>query len=173
MLNALLSNLYSQIIKNKYFLEVEILVNSDNKEKTSGRKAQELIERAKGNYIAFIDDDDEVSESYIEQVLKAVESNPDCVATNGTYWIDGRFVANWYLSKDFTDVNVSSVLYHRRTNHISPVLREHALKAGFPDKSNAEDKAYSEALNPFLKSETTITEPIYHYKYVTSNKEYK
>ena len=37
------------------------------------------IERAKGRYIAFIDSDDLVSENYIEKVLEAIETNPECV----------------------------------------------------------------------------------------------
>ena len=46
------------------------------------------------------------------------------------------------------------------------------LAAMFPDKSNAEDKAYSERLNPFLRTEVSIPQPIYHYKYSSQNKEY-
>ena len=37
------------------------------------------IKKAKGEYIVFIDSDDLVSEDYIEQVLKSIESNPDTV----------------------------------------------------------------------------------------------
>ncbi len=65
MLNSLLANLYTQIVKGNYYFNVEVLVNRDNKEITSGEKANELLRAAQGKYIAFIDDDDEVSDSTV------------------------------------------------------------------------------------------------------------
>lgn len=175
MLNSLLKNLYNQIIEGNYYCDVEVLVERDNKEMTSGAKANLLLSKAKGHYIVFIDDDDEVSSEYIKLILKATESNPDCVGTRGTYSIDGRGSIEWELSKDFIDSDDYSsgrLTYKRRTNHISPVKRELALMAMFPDKSNAEDKWYSERLIKHLNTEIKINELIYHYKYSSQNKEY-
>jgi glycosyltransferase involved in cell wall biosynthesis len=167
----LLTELYSQIIDCRAFLKVEILTNIDSKQKSTGVKRNELLLAAQGQYIAFIDDDDEIYPCYIREILKAIESEPDCVATCGHYSIDGGTKQFWKLSKDFTDHDSGGVLY-RRANHLTPVRRELALEAMFPDKSNAEDKAYSERLNPHLKTEVEITVPIYHYKYQSYNKEY-
>jgi hypothetical protein len=55
---------------------------------------------------------------------------------------------------------------------LTPVKRELALQAMFPDKSNAEDKEYSSRLNPFLKIEVEIKELVYHYDYRSYDKEY-
>ena len=48
------------------------------------------LKKAKGEYIAFIDSDDMVSEDYIEQILKAIETDPDTVYLS---WksMDGKF----------------------------------------------------------------------------------
>ena len=175
MLNSLLANLYTQIIKGNYYFSVEVLVNRDNKEITSGEKANELLRSAQGKYVVFIDDDDEVSENYIELIINAIEEDADCIGTTGTYTIDGGRPTRWYLSKDHIDRDDwqgGELVFLRRTNHISPVKRNLALCAMFPNKSNAEDKEYSERLRPFLKTEAKITQPIYHYKYSTQNKEY-
>lgn len=174
-LNALLDNLNLQIKSNRFTDIVEVLVNVDNKEITSGAKANILLQQAKGEYIVFIDDDDEVPTYYVREIIRATYTKPDCIATNGTYTIDGRNEIQWFLSKDFDDCDDWStgvLSYKRRTNHISPVKRELALLAMFPDKSNAEDKAYSEKLIKHLKTEVKIDPPMYHYKYRTQNKSY-
>jgi glycosyltransferase involved in cell wall biosynthesis len=167
----LLTELYKQIIDTRSFLTVEILTNIDNKEKTTGAKRNELLLSAHGEYVCFIDDDDEVYSWYISSILKAIETSPDCVATCGHYSVDGGEKQFWKLNKDFSDHDSGGILY-RRSNHLTPIKREHALKAMFPDKSNAEDKAYSERVNPYLKTQTEIYEPVYHYKYQSQNKEY-
>lgn len=48
------------------------------------------LKRAKGEYIAFIDSDDMVTEDYVEQILMAIEPEPDTVYLS---WksMDGRF----------------------------------------------------------------------------------
>lgn len=155
---------------------VEVLTCVDNKEKTTGAKRQELLEQAKGKYIIFTDDDDWPAPYYIEEMLKAIESGADCIGIEGTYIVDGGHPVRWKLSKDYDNEDKhenGELILYRKTNHITAVKRDLALKAGFPDKSNAEDKAYSEALNPHLKTEYRVEKPMYEYRYSSHNKEYK
>lgn len=167
-LTTLLNHLYSQATS-----EVEILFEVDNKEITSGAKANKLLSRAIGKYVIFIDDDDWVADYYISELLKACDSDADCFAINGFYSVNGSGEVKWRLSKDNQDRDVienGELIYLRHTNHITAVKREIALVHGFPDISNAEDKAYSQKL--VLKSEYTIEPPMYWYRYSTHNKEY-
>ena len=166
-LKDLLSVLSPQIDSKK---SVELIINTDNKTSSTGRKRQLLLEQAKGKYIVFIDDDDHIDSEYVPLILEAVKSNPDCVATNGWYTDNGK-ITNWYLSKDLENENKNGVFY-RTTNHISPVKRELALLAGFPDISFGEDAEYSKRLKPLLKIETRIDKLIYHYDFKNHNKEY-
>lgn len=155
--------------------EVEILIDIDNKLVSTGEKRNRLVNSAKGDYIVFIDDDDEVPGYYICSLLDAYESNADCFAINGKMTTDGAKEIKWRLSKDYENVTIKENgvdVYLRKTNHITAVKREIALLAPFPNKSNAEDKSYSDAINKFLKSEFVISLPMYHYKFSTKNKEY-
>jgi glycosyltransferase involved in cell wall biosynthesis len=155
---------------------VELLVYTDTKGKTTGEKRNTLLNQAKGKYVVFIDDDDWVPDYYVKEMLIACTQEPDCVAINGYITTDGKDKIRWKLSKDYENITVSEkgeLVYLRKTNHITAVLREHALKAMFPDKSNAEDKGYSEKLNQFLKTEIYIEPDMYHYKYSSINKEYQ
>ena len=176
-LDRLLRSLYSQILSlpPDYAALVEVITDVDNKEVTTGEKRNRLLNRALKDYIVFIDDDDHVYPNYVRLILDAIQSGVDCVATCGHYSENGGALIFWKLSKRFQNENKHDgqrLVFYRKANHLTPVKRELALKAKFPHISNAEDKAYSEALNPYLNTETEITEPIYHYAYLTYNKEY-
>lgn len=131
-----------------------------------GTKRNGLLARAKGDYIIFADDDDEVSPNYISLILKAIETNPDSVAINGTITINGGPERQWFISKKNKGWWEQDNIYYRCPNHISPVRRELALKVGFPEIAFGEDYQYSMALLPLLNTETIIEEPIYKYIYV-------
>lgn len=153
------------------------LIYDDNEKDTTGMKRNRLLEKASGKYIVFIDADDEVPPYYIEEILKGAEADCDCMGMLGYMTTDGANEIGWELSKDFpndTIIRDGKKFYTRKTNHISPVRRELALQTMFPDKSNGEDKDYSDRLNPLLKTEYKITMPdMYHYKYSSFNKAYK
>lgn len=57
---------------------VEILGFFDNKKRTVGEKRQNLLDLAKGEYLVFIDDDDRISEDYVDSILQAIKENPNC-----------------------------------------------------------------------------------------------
>jgi len=135
-----------------------------------GTKRNKLLKEARGEYITFIDDDDHISDSYISLVLDACKSGADCIGINGIITTDGANERKWYISKEFGSWYTENGKYYRTPNHISPVKRELALKAGFPEISFAEDAEYSRRLLPLLKTETIITQPIYHYDYYEHKK---
>jgi len=60
-------------------LPVEHLVFCDNKRRSIGAKRQALVDIALGDYIAFVDDDDDISDDYVSQLLAAIERKPDVI----------------------------------------------------------------------------------------------
>lgn len=173
--NELLQHIQRQI---KDPNEVELLWSNTESQinggPSSGKKRQLLLQLAKGDYVSFIDADDWVYDYYVDEMLKACASGADCFAINGIMTTDGNHETKWYLSKDFQNhdkIEGNKTVYYRHTNHITGVKRSIALAAGFPDKSNAEDKFYSDRL--ILRSEFKIEMPMYHYRFSSSNKSYK
>lgn len=147
---------------------IEVLTNIDNRQKSTGLKRQELLEQATGKYIIFIDDDDWPEPCYIAELMKACASDADCFAMNGYITTNGHYKIPWRLSRRYINETIhegGQMIYLRTTNHITGVKRELALQAGFPDKSNAEDKWYSERVVMLCKSEYEITPPMYHYRF--------
>jgi len=144
--------------------EVEILVNTDNRQKTTGAKRNELLLQAKGDYIAFVDDDDKVASDYTKKILAAIQTNPDSIGIEGSIAFASKGVVRKFIhSIQYDHWFQRDRIYYRCPNHISPVRRELALKVMFPDVCIGEDKIYSEKLYPLLKTEVYIQNPIYFY----------
>lgn len=146
--------------------EVEVIVNADDGQLSIGDKRNALLQAATGDYIAFIDDDDLVRTTYVQSVLAAIQTNPDCVGIEGVITTNGNpngrlFIHSLRYHIWFEDNGV----YYRNPNHLSPVKRELALKTGFPSINHGEDHDYSKRLLPLLNSEVYIKGPIYHYDY--------
>jgi len=68
-LKKLVSELHRQISKNYAEEIVEILVDTDNMTKSVGQKRNDLISKAKGHFVCFIDDDDLITENYLSIIL--------------------------------------------------------------------------------------------------------
>lgn len=149
---------------NERIVDVEIIID-DSMEYNIGTKRQKLLELANGDYIVYIDDDDRISPTYIQQILKATETKPDCIGMSGEITFDGHNKRNWHISKDYGYWHERGSVYYRTPNHISPVRRELALQTGFKPIAFAEDKDYSDRLLPLLKTEVKIDGVLYFYDY--------
>ena len=70
---------------------VEILVLLDNRSKSISEKRNDLLQMARGKYVAFLDDDDAVSKNYMDSILKAIDENDvDCISFNQWCSLDGE-----------------------------------------------------------------------------------
>lgn len=171
MFDKLVFKLYDQIRKSGNRNSVEIIYDDSSPIVMNiGQKRNALLKRAKGDYITFIDDDDTISDDYILKIVKACKSGADCIGISGIITTNGQNEQPWHISKDFERWFVRGNTYYRTPNHISPVKRELALKAGFPEISHGEDYEYSMILLPLLKTETKIEGNIYHYDYRNDKK---
>lgn len=156
--------------------EIILVFDCDNKEKSIGKKRQNLLEFAKGmgcEWIVFFDDDDLPSENYIQLILDTINSNPDidCIGINGTMTTNGANPQTWchVLGETWREGKPNEKFtYYRPIIHFNPVKLELALKAGFKDMRYGEDRDYSDRLNPLLKKMAYIEQPLFHYNY--SNK---
>lgn len=172
MLQDLLQELNSQINLAGANKEVEVLTDIDRGEKTIGQKRNDLLARARGEHIVYIDDDDWIYSCYISEILKALETNPDSLAISGHMTSNGKDQRNWFISIRYEWIT-KDLVYYRFPNHITPVRRKYALKAKFPPVNSGEDYHYSMGLKKYLKTEVKIEQPIYHYRYSTQNKSYQ
>lgn len=144
---------------------VEIIAKTDNGEIPIGKKRNMLIDEAKGKYIAFIDDDDLVSQDYVKKILEAVKTEPDCCGLQGIITFQGKDPRMFIHSLKYKEWFEQNNIYYRCPNHLNPVKRELAMQVKFPETNFGEDRDYSTRLLPLLKEEKFITGVIYHYLY--------
>ena len=160
--------------------QIEILIEKDNGVMTIGAKRNILLERAQGEYMCFVDDDDVVSDNYISKILEAIETKPDCCGIEGLIfmrprirnrdryspkrWLQGQRVQRKFIhSIRYKTWFEEHHIYYRCPNHLNPVKRELALQVMFPSLNNEEDRDYSIRLLPLLKTEVYIKGIIYNY----------
>jgi hypothetical protein len=116
-------------------------------------------------YVSFVDDDDLVSNHYVDLITEALAERPDHVgfqmefinAAGGHEIVDhslrhGRWArVDGQLRRDFT--------------HVDPIRTEHARRGRFANAraGRAEDRAWVKQIRPLLRTEVYIDKILYRY----------
>jgi len=151
---------------------VEILWEKDNKQISIGAKRQKLLERARGRFVVFVDDDDWVPDNYVTRICEAIESNPDvdCIGLIGEHTTNGANPESFVGSLRYREwaEDRDGYRYVRSPYHKTPVARTAALRAGFRDERFGEDQSFSRRLLDTLQREYFIAgEVLYYHRYTT------
>lgn len=165
------NELQKQIIRNLADDKVEVLMLVDNGEIRTGEKRNKLIEMASGKYIVFVDDDDMVSDNYIELMLKAADKDPDVIPINGYMTTNGSNHTPWEMGLGMgyhAEHRNGQLTYIRFPNHIAAMKREKIKDFQFLPINRGEDYEWAKRINDakVLQTEERITEQVYHYKYI-------
>lgn len=144
-----------------------------------GRKRNMLLQNASGDYVAFIDDDDEVSDNYIQLLIEGINKGVDCCSLKGVITTDGKnpFLfehslkyKEWRENGNYAlDMEIKEVKYERYPNHLNAIRAEIAKQFKFPEKNHGEDFDWSKQLHEsgLLRTEHYIEQPIYFYKFIS------
>lgn len=163
----LFAKLHAHLTKQAAGRSVEILVDCDNKEVSIGAKRQRLLEKAAGDYIVYIDDDDWCADSYVDDILAALATSPDCVGFLITCTTNGKNPVKAIASMRYKEwaENRDGYAHLRSPYQKTPVRREIALKVGFPDLRYGEDRVYSRGITKLIKTEVFVNAVLYHYRF--------
>lgn len=157
-LQALLGYLEPQLMPG-----VQLLINEDKGKKTTGHKRNELIDKAKGKYIVFIDDDDIISNDYVISLMNPIKQNQyDCICFQVLYQSKITSFPVHYSMKYKRDKNLDNKA-ERLPNHLMAVRKELAKKTKFKNITFGEDADYSKRLKPLLRSEFQVNKVLYTY----------
>lgn len=150
-------------------LPVNVLWELDSGENTTGHKRNNLLNRANSKYACFLDDDDDISETYIKHLWAAANSGMDCASLGGLITFDGIGARPFVHSIQYDHYFETGLMYCRPPNHLNLIKTEISKQFTFPDVSLSEDTdwAMQIARENVLKTEYAIPEIIYFYKYIT------
>lgn len=72
--------------------DVELLMLLDNCSLDIYEKRNELLGMARGSHLAWIDDDDDVADTYVERITEAIARDPDAdvISFNQLAYLDGK-----------------------------------------------------------------------------------
>lgn len=171
-LKALLGSVYLQIGEGNFGTVVEVLVYPDNRQLSIGAKRNWLLDNARGEFIAYVDDDDRIADKYIASILHVITSTPDldCVGVSGIFHDINRKQKKKFIHSIEYDryFEKNNVLY-RCPNHINPIRTALARQCRFPEISMGEDTAWSLALRDakLLRKEFFIADrDLYFYDFI-------
>jgi glycosyltransferase involved in cell wall biosynthesis len=162
--NKLIAVLNAQIAAANAQDIVEIITETDNGENTVGKKRNTVLDKARGEYVCFIDDDDMVTDIYVSKTLKALESRPDVVEIVGFLpKYNLPFIHNLNCGGHFRKDGIQ----FRTPNHLNTIKTSIAKEVRYPEISHGEDQDYSHRLwsSGLMKTESLIGDRMYIYQF--------
>jgi len=143
MYDALMAELTRQIHLLQDRSIIEIITEEDNGENSVGKKRNNVLDRAAGEYVCFIDDDDMVTDIYVSEIVNALKNKPDVVELVGYLpKYNLPFIHNLNCGGHFKKDGVQ----YRTPNHLNTIKTEIARQIRYVEISHGEDKDYSHKL---------------------------
>ena len=162
-LKKLISELHKQISKNYAEEIVEILVDADNMTKSVGQKRNDLISKAKGHFVCFIDDDDFITENYLSTILNHLNIGIDILLIGISHIENGINKTKILPSLFIDNLTTNDVVFKTNHFHLCPHKKSIAELVSFDCVNFAEDMIYSQKMVKHISNHAVISDPIYIY----------
>ena len=168
----LLSELITELERQANGLPVEILYLGDNRIMTVGGKRNRLKRIAVGDYSCWIDDDDWIAPTYVQDILRGVDHNPDVITftnkvTQGVDEHPHPMVHRCFFSishrQDRQDRENKE--YFNKPCHLHPIKREYVEKVDFVEGCYCRsDHTWAADVFQYLKKEYKIDKELYIHR---------
>lgn len=160
--------------------EIELIVDLDNRIRTIGSKRNNLIKQAQGQYVVFVDDDDDITNDYVSSLFNKI------LTIESQNKINDIKVIVFDVNVFDMDINVHKICKYgveykwkdseeanyREPNHIMCIRNDIAKRCIFKDTSYTEDYYWSLDLKKLLlqnneekEIQVRIPKMLYTYNY--------
>jgi len=182
-MQALFAKLHDQIGVRP----VEVLCLLDNKKRTVGVKRGDLVAAARGLYVAFVDDDDDIADDYIYKLVERIKQETACppllwpeviVFKQRCTFVNAKCISCLEIDgppfEIDHDINHEMQAVHqypdgtwkditRKPWHHNAWRADIAKSEPFPDTNFGEDGGWVSKLWPKVKIQAKIEGPPLHY----------
>lgn len=136
---------------------------------SAGAMKSRLLEEAEGQYVVFIDDDDEVSDDYIPEILRAIKDHPgvDCIGMRGTVASKKEKTMKVVYSLSNPSASEMIGVYFRPPCPAMPIRRHIAGRFPYADRTGGEDANLSLRM---IQEQAIVTEVFIDKVLITQDK---
>lgn len=157
--------LYDKIQSQDHGNDVEHLVLLDNRSRSIGAKRQALLDVARGKYVAFVDDDDDITDDYVDEILKASAHDTDVI----TFWqhatYNGLESTVKFSGKHQDEVFNPGGVTLRNLWHVCAWRRDAVADCVFGESNYGEDLTWCVQARRSIRSEASIDRVLHFYRH--------
>jgi hypothetical protein len=117
-------------------LKIEFCIACDNREKSIGKKREELLKGAKGKYMSFVDDDDDLTDAYFQDAVATIAGKYDVCRLRGQM---AQYTFTHSIDNKLSDPMARDGEFLRPPNHLNIMLADIANLIPFGDAKRGED----------------------------------
>jgi hypothetical protein len=163
-LRNLLESVREKVSRIAPDLRVEYSIELDNREASVGSKREKLLQNAKGKYMSFIDDDDNITDAYIEDLAAMIRGNYHVMRLRGNI---SPYTFTHSIENKLTENMARGDVFIRPPNHLNPMMTDVAKLVHFGNAVRGEDLDWSIRLarGGFLTQEYQSDPYRIHYLY--------
>ena len=145
-------------------VRVEFCLAFVNRETSVGMKRQQLVQNAKGRYCSFIDDDDEITDAYVEDLYATMQGSYPVMRLRGQI---SQYTFTHSLANTLNSPMARGDVFLRPPNHLNPIMTDVAKLIHYKDAVRGEDLEWTIRMSRagFLTHEYRTDEMRIHYIY--------
>jgi len=163
-----LAGLITDLHEQTQFLDnVEILTLLDNKQRSVGAKRNALLQLAQGDYVSFIDDDDQIADDYVLSIVDKLKLGPDvvcfdvlCTVGKQKKYCHYGIEYNGYRCRNLPNGDEE---WWTRPYHLHPWRK--SVVGWFPNISLGEDTQWGSNIDISQVRQEKIDKTLYYYRY--------
>ncbi len=150
--------------------DIEVLAWVDNKKRSIGRKRDDLVQMASGDFLVILDDDDDISDDYVAELRKAAIENPsvDVIVFDQLCQLNDWAPFKVRFGIEFENqaaADGGGKDITRKPFHVCCWRSDLAKSARFPDHSYGEDAEWAAQLWPKITQQHRIDKVLHTYRW--------
>jgi glycosyltransferase involved in cell wall biosynthesis len=149
-------------------LPVEHLLLCDNKSRSIGAKRQALLDIARGQYIAFVDDDDDISNDYVQAILAGIATGADVITFHQRAIYNGLESEVHFNAANHDEPFTPGRITKRAPWHVCAWRRDLVAECVFGESNYGEDLVWARQARRRIRTAHHIPRILHTYRHDAS-----